>query len=129
MDPDERPAGGLQGSAGSAGPDGSDGPADSIEAFAGDPAGGRMLRHSLEVLAREYAGHPLAHQIAAVLDGRKDMRDLAGDPELATLAQQGMRRFAEQWEQLGPEERAELIAQGEEAAGALDDDGRDDRRG
>ncbi len=92
---------------------------DSIEEFAGDRAGGAALRRSLEVIAQQYAGHPLGEQVAEVLAGRLDMRTLAGDPEFATLAHDGMRRFAEEWERLDPEQRADLLEQGRRAEAAI----------
>ena len=87
-------------------------PVDSLTDFAGgDVAAGRQLRRALEVLAEEHAGTPLAGQIQAVLSGRMTMRELAGDPELATLAHQGMERFREEWAQLSPAERAATVAE------------------
>lgn len=96
-------------------------PSDSITAFTGgDPVAGRQLRTALEVLADEHAGTPLGHQITDVLDGRATMRELAGDPELATLAYRGMERFREEWAGLSPEERAAAVAEVEDLAARAD---------
>jgi hypothetical protein len=46
------------------------------------------------------------------------MRDLADDPEFASMAHGGMRSFAEQWEAMTPEERSRLVREGEQAAQA-----------
>jgi len=92
---------------------------DSISRFVGDdPAAARQLRRSLSILADEYAGQPLGRQIAEVLAGRRTMRDLADDPEFASMAHGGMRSFAEQWEAMTPEERSRLVREGEQAAQA-----------
>lgn len=95
-------------------PDGTDSIADFVD---GDPAAARQLRASLRVLADHYADQPLGVQIERVLAGRGTFRELAGDPELAALAHQGMRDYAEQWAAMSPTERAALVRQGEAAAG------------
>ncbi len=88
---------------------------DSLDDFTGDAVGGEILRRSLRTLAAEHAGTPLGEQVSAVLSGRSTMRDLAADPEFATLAHEGMRRYAEVWAGSSAEERAELVRQGAEA--------------
>ena len=85
------------------------GPRDSIEEFTGDRAGADLLRTSLRGLAERYAGHPLGRQVAEVLAGRASMRDLADDPEFASLAREGMRRVADEWRSLTPEARAAVV--------------------
>ena len=94
---------------------------DSLEAFAGDPAGGRQLRRSLQVLADEYAGTPLGDQVRDVLAGRMSMRELAEDPELATLAQRGMEQWQAEWDQKSPEEQRAEVAHVAELAAAEDE--------
>jgi len=90
---------------------------DSITAFTGgDPIAGRQLRQALQVLADEHAGTPLGRQITDVLEGRSTMRELAGDPELATLAHRGMEQFREEWAALSPAERAAAVAEVEDLA-------------
>lgn len=90
---------------------------DSITAFTGgNPVAGRQLRTALQVLADEHAGTSLASQITDVLDGRATMRELAGDPELATLAHRGMEQFREEWAELSPAERAAAVAEVEKLA-------------
>lgn len=90
---------------------------DSITEFTGgDPVAGRQLRQALTVLAEEYAGTPLGRQITDVLAGRATMRELAGDPELATLAHRGMEQFQQEWAELSPAERAAAVAEVEDLA-------------
>ncbi|WP_148613742.1 hypothetical protein [Nocardioides rubriscoriae] len=88
-------------------------PRDSIRDFAGDDAGARVLRDGLGQLARHYAGTPLGERITDVLIGRTDMRDLAGDPELVSLTTGFTRQFAEQWDRMDPDERADLVRRGD----------------
>lgn len=103
-------------------------PMDSIDEFASDRAGAEILRQSLRALADQHAGTPLGAQIEAVLAGRADMRDLAGDPELATLAHEGVRQYAAQWAAMTPEERAALVEQATAIDAALNEQpGRDGR--
>lgn len=90
-----------------------DGPHDSIREFAGDDAGAVVLRDGLSQLSAHYAGTPLGDQMAAVLAGRLDLRDLAGDPEFAAMTTEFTRQFSEEWEQLGPAERSDLLRQGD----------------
>ena len=87
---------------------------DSIDDFTGgEPAAADQLRRALRILGDHYAGTPLARQIADVLAGRKDFRSLAGDPEFASLAHEGMRQFGQEWESKSPEEREALVREGE----------------
>ena len=89
-------------------------PRDSILEFTGDRAAADLLRDSLHALADRYAGSPLGRQIGDVLAGRASMRELADDPELASLAHEGMRRVAEEWRALAPEQRAAFVERGEQ---------------
>jgi len=82
---------------------------DSIEEFTGDRAAAEVLRDSLRQLAERYDGHPLGQQIAEVLAGRGSMRELADDPEFASLAHEGMRKVAQEWAALSAEERATYV--------------------
>jgi len=93
---------------------------DSVAEFVdGDPAAARQLRASLRVLADHYAGEPLGGQIEQVLAGRASMRELAGDPEFAAMAHEGMREFAEEWATKTDSEKAALIRQGQATADDL----------
>lgn len=83
---------------------------DSIEEFAGDRAGGQVLRQSLGLLVERYGDQPLGQQAAAVLAGRMTMRELAGDPEFASMAIEGMRSAVAEWEAMSPEQRAAFAA-------------------
>ncbi len=97
---------------------------DSLEAFTGDRAAAEQLRRSLTALRDEYAGSPLADQLDDVLTGREDFRTLADDPEFASLAHEGARKFQEYWASLSADQRAELARAGEatlhEIEGELD---------
>lgn len=95
---------------------------DSLEDFTGDRAGAVQLRRSLEVLRDTYAGTPLGDQIQLTIDGRLTMRELADDPEFASMAHQGMQQFAEEWEAKSPEEKQALIQEGEAYERAIEDD-------
>ncbi len=95
---------------------------DSLDSFAGDPAGARALREGLTALATHHAGTPLGDQIAAVLAGRTSLRDLAADPEFASMTTAYADRFTEEWRRLDPDERRALVAQGE--AYAVEDEER-----
>lgn len=93
---------------------------DSLEAFTGDAAGARQLRRALGVLAEQYAGTPLGRQVSEVLAGRLSMRELADDPELATLARRGMEDFRAEWDQKSPEEQRAEVARVSELAAEED---------
>ncbi|WP_109507282.1 hypothetical protein [Nocardioides speluncae] len=95
---------------------------DPFEEFTGDRAGAVQLRRSLTVLRDKYAGTPLGHQLQLTLEGRMTMRDLAGDPEFASLAQAGMREYAEQWAAMSPEEKQALVRESEAAERAANEE-------
>lgn len=95
---------------------------DPLVEFTGDRVGAVQLRRSLQALADHYAGQPLGQQISAVLAGRMTMRELAGDPEFASMAQQGTQQFAEQWEAMSPDEKQALVREGEAAEQAINDE-------
>ncbi len=79
----------------------------------GDRAAAENLRRSLRALSEHFAGTPLAEQIQDVLQGRTTLRDLAEDPEFASMTQQGMREFAQTWESMTPVERSDAVTLGE----------------
>lgn len=95
---------------------------DPFEEFTGDRAGAVQLRRSLEVLRDRYAGTPLGDQLQLTLEGRMSMRELAGDPEFASMAQAGMQQFADQWESMSPEEKQKLLREGEAYEQAINDE-------
>ena len=96
---------------------------DSIDDFtAGERAAADQLRRSLRILGDHYAGTPLARQIADVLAGRKDFRSLAGDPEFASLAHEGMRQFGQEWDSKSAEGREALVREGESFGAAVDEE-------
>jgi len=77
------------------------------------------LRRSLRILRDHHAGTPLARQIDDVLAGRKEFRSLAGDPEFASMAHEGMRQFGREWESSSAEEREALVREGESFGAAI----------
>lgn len=87
--------------------------ADSLDDFAGDPAAGEVLRRALSARAEEYDGTPLGERFRDVLAGRLHIRQLADDPEFAKLADSTRREFDEYWAGLSPDERTDLVRQGE----------------
>lgn len=95
---------------------------DPFEDFTGDPAGAAVLRQSLTVLRDKYAGTPLGDQLQLTIEGNMSMRELAGDPEFASMAQAGMREYAEQWAAMSPEEKQALIRESEAAEKAANED-------
>lgn len=86
---------------------------DDLDAFTGDPAGGEIMRRSLEALAKEYAGTPMGDRVREVLAGRLGIRELAEDAEFKAFTARGMEAFSEMWDAMGPEERAEAIKAGQ----------------
>ena len=93
---------------------------DSFEEYTGDRAAARQMREGLTVLAGRYAGTPLGDQISDTLAGRTSMRELADDPEFASLALQGAREYLDAWRELSPEQRAEINRQARELDAADD---------
>ena len=86
--------------------------------FTGDRAGAEQLRRALGVLADEYADRPLGRQARAVLEGRASFRDLAADPELATMATEAMHTYAAERAAMSPEERRTAAAEAAEVGRA-----------
>jgi hypothetical protein len=95
---------------------------DSLDEFTGDAAAAENLRRSLHALAEHFAGSPLARQIQDVLARRTTLRDLAGEPEFASMTQQGMREFAATWQSMSPQERSDAVALGESYGAGLDEE-------
>ena len=54
-----------------------------------------------------------------VLDGRRSVRELVRDPAFERELDQAMTAFADQWESLTPEQRAELVREGQRDEAAL----------
>jgi hypothetical protein len=95
---------------------------DSLMAFTGDRASAEVLRRTLRAVADEYADQPLGTIVREVLAGRREVRDLATDPDFAELADRGMRAHQEAWDALTPEERAHQTRLGEAYLADLDDE-------
>lgn len=94
---------------------------DTFEEYTGDRAAGQRMREGLSVLAERFDGTPLGDQISDVLAGRSSMKQLADDPEFATLALEGARQYVDALRQLTPEQRAQLAEQAQEMDEAAPD--------
>lgn len=87
---------------------------DSVAAFTrGDQVRAGMLRENLRTIRDRTDDPHLTRLIDDVLQGRRTMRELIRDERFTEELNRGMRRFGEQWEQLTPEQRAELVRQGQ----------------
>lgn len=95
---------------------------DRLQAFTGDRASAEVLRRSLRAVADTYADQPLGDLVRDVLAGRRDIRELAQDPEFAELTARGMRAQEEAWAALTPEQRQQHLRAGETYLDALDDE-------
>lgn len=95
---------------------------DALTAFTGDRASAEVLRRSLQAVADEYADRPLGELVREVLAGRREVRDLATDPDFADLTDRGMRAHQEAWDALTPEEQAQQVRLGEAYLADLDDE-------
>ena len=80
----------------------------------GDVAAARLLRANLTQLAEQVDDERLRRDIRATLAGSMSVRELADTPLLRGMVQQGVREFAEAWEQLTPEQRQAEIRVGRE---------------
>ena len=81
---------------------------DRLDEFTGDRASAEVFRRTLRALADEYADRPLGAMVREVLAGRRDVRDLASDPDFAEMSARGMRAQEEAWDALTPDERTAL---------------------
>lgn len=93
---------------------------DRLADFTGDRASAEVFRRTLRALADEYAERPLGAMVREVLAGRRDVRDLASDPDFAEMSARGMRAQEEAWEQLSPDERTEQLRRGKAYLADLD---------
>lgn len=92
---------------------------DPITAFAkGDRLRAATLRANLTRIAEQTDDAAVRRQVREVLDGRRTVRELVREPAFVAVLDAGMESFAQQWEQLTPQQRADLVNQGraEEAA-------------
>ena len=95
---------------------------DPLVAFTGDRAAAEVMRRSLRAVADDYADRPLGAMVREVLAGRRDVRDLATDPDFAEISARGMRAQEEAWAALTPEERTEQVRLGEAYLAGLDEE-------
>src|SRR6266536_580768 len=81
----------------------------------GDPALTRHLRRSLEILRDRSDNDDFRRLADDVLTGRASLRDVYTTPAFAAGINHGVQQFARRFEELTPEERAELTEQGRQA--------------
>ncbi len=92
---------------------------DPIRAFTkGDQLRAAALRDNLARIAEQTEDAAVRRLVREVLDGRRTVRELVREPEFVAALDAGMDTFAQQWDQLTPQQRADLVNQGraEEAA-------------
>ena len=88
---------------------------DPIAAFTrGDPVRSAYLRRNLTQIRDSTDDRHVQRLVAEVLDGRRSVRELVRDEAFEAQMNRGMATFAEQWEALSPEERAELVRAGQQ---------------
>jgi hypothetical protein len=81
----------------------------------GDQAISQHLRSSLKQLRERSDNTDFKRLVDDVLAGRASLRDVYTTPAFAAGVNPGVERFAQRYEQLNPEERAELAEQGRQA--------------
>lgn len=88
--------------------------ADAFTAFThGDAVAAEQLRRAFTVI-RDHSKDPeVARAARQVLDGRRSVREVVEEPEVAGAMESGMSRFRHEWDGLGDEERRALLAEGE----------------
>ena len=85
-----------------------------LDVAQGDPALSRHLRNSLKLLRDRTEDRDFQRLADDVLAGRLSLREVATSPSFARVLNPEVERFAERYEALTDEERAELAAQGEQ---------------
>ncbi|MGK5681328.1 hypothetical protein [Actinoplanes sp. URMC 104] len=78
----------------------------------GNRALARHLRQSLEVLRERSDNHDFRQLVDNVLAGRTNLRDAYTTPTFAAGINFHVEQFAQRYEQLSPEQRADLTDQG-----------------
>lgn len=88
---------------------------DPIAAFTrGDSTRSTYLRRNLSQIRDTTEDRHVRRLVSEVLDGRRGVRDLVRDERFEEEMNRGMAVFAEQWEAMTPEERAELVRAGQQ---------------
>ena len=92
---------------------------DPVEAFTGgDRTRSHHLRRNLATIA-EHADDPRVRRLVEeVLAGRRTVRELVRDEAFEAVLDSGMAAFAERWQELSVEERAELVREGQQQEAA-----------
>jgi hypothetical protein len=93
---------------------------DSILAFThGDRVAAEQLRRALRTI-RDHVDDPdVARMASRVLDGSATLRQATRDPDFLGAVGRSMGTFAQEWEQLSPEERVALAEQGKRDSEAM----------
>lgn len=97
-------------------------PPGSVLAFThGDRVAAEQLHRTLVALRDHLDDPTLRRRIGDVLDGRMTLRELSRDPLMLAEMGRGMERFAQQWAEMSPAERADLARQGQRDTDELRD--------
>jgi hypothetical protein len=92
---------------------------DPIAAFTrGDSMRSTYLRRNLTQIRDTTEDRHVQRLVSEVLDGRRGVRELVRDERFEEEMNRGMAAFAEQWEAMTPEERAELVRAGQQQESA-----------
>jgi hypothetical protein len=81
----------------------------------GDPALARHLRGCLEMLRDRTDNDEYRRLADEVLAGRASLRDVYFTPAFSAGIDHGVEQFARRYDELSPEERAEMAEQGRQA--------------
>lgn len=92
---------------------------DPIAAFTrGDSMRSTFLRRNLTQIRDTTEDPHIKRIVSEVLEGRRGVRELVRDERFEEEMNRGMAVFADQWEALSPEERAELVRAGQDQENA-----------
>ncbi|WP_127784374.1 hypothetical protein [Rhodococcus sp. X156] len=89
-----------------------------LDVAGGDPVLSRQLTDSLRTLSQRSDDRDFSRLVEDVLAGRRTLREAHTDPAYARVMNVHVRAFAQRWEALTDEEKAELAAEGERQAAA-----------
>jgi len=78
----------------------------------GDQVSANFLHDNLLAIARQTDDPAVRRLVGEVLEGRTSVREMVRQPAFEAELNRGMERFAESWQEMTPEERADLIRQG-----------------
>ena len=93
---------------------------DSILTFTrGDRVAAEQLRRSLVAIRDHLGNEALAARVDGVIQGQATLRELTRDPVMLGELGRAMDRFASEWAQMSPDERAALAEQGQRETHSL----------